>query len=102
RRHTRSTRDWSSDVCSSDLPAPWCRDTPGHPTAVADAPMARPVRLVGSAEVSRVRPDRYGEGRKAVRVEVDHSVGPFDQSSHDRSEARRVGKGGEFAWAEGQ
>src|SRR5438105_14692113 len=21
RRHTRSTRDWSSDVCSSDLPA---------------------------------------------------------------------------------
>src|SRR5207247_7148641 len=26
RRHTRSTRDWSSDVCSSDLPrpSPWC------------------------------------------------------------------------------
>src|SRR5699024_11322249 len=22
RRHTRSKRDWSSDVCSSDLPAP--------------------------------------------------------------------------------
>src|SRR5207247_4267197 len=22
RRHTRSTRDWSSDVCSSDLPRP--------------------------------------------------------------------------------
>src|SRR2546421_2254237 len=22
RRHTRSVRDWSSDVCSSDLPAP--------------------------------------------------------------------------------
>src|SRR6266496_464752 len=22
RRHTRSLRDWSSDVCSSDLPAP--------------------------------------------------------------------------------
>src|SRR6266536_828388 len=27
RRHTRSTRDWSSDVCSSDL---------AHPTGVAD------------------------------------------------------------------
>src|SRR5438105_15920457 len=23
RRHTRSTRDWSSDVCSSDLTRPW-------------------------------------------------------------------------------
>src|SRR6266536_1111449 len=25
RRHTRSTRDWSSDVCSSDLPQPVAR-----------------------------------------------------------------------------
>src|SRR5699024_11966181 len=23
RRHTRSKRDWSSDVCSSDLPGQW-------------------------------------------------------------------------------
>src|SRR5699024_11525917 len=23
RRHTRSKRDWSSDVCSSDLPCTW-------------------------------------------------------------------------------
>src|SRR5699024_11577165 len=29
RRHTRSERDWSSDVCSSDLAA----DTAGHPHA---------------------------------------------------------------------
>src|SRR5207247_8012311 len=25
RRHTRSTRDWSSDVCSSDLPVSFMR-----------------------------------------------------------------------------
>src|SRR2546429_5914375 len=25
RRHTRCSRDWSSDVCSSDLFPPWCR-----------------------------------------------------------------------------
>src|SRR5207247_3204890 len=25
RRHTRSTRDWSSDVCSSDLRVRWAR-----------------------------------------------------------------------------
>src|SRR5699024_11733141 len=24
RRHTRSKRDWSSDVCSSDLAFQWC------------------------------------------------------------------------------
>src|SRR6266513_4925911 len=28
RRHTRSKRDWSSDVCSSDLIAPGLIDTP--------------------------------------------------------------------------
>src|SRR2546421_3200918 len=27
RRHTRSDRDWSSDVCSSDLGAPGARGT---------------------------------------------------------------------------
>src|SRR5690606_40986608 len=27
RRHTRFSRDWSSDVCSSDLPGRTCRDT---------------------------------------------------------------------------
>src|SRR2546421_5919678 len=31
RRHTRSDRDWSSDVCSSDL-------LPGSPPAVDDSP----------------------------------------------------------------
>src|SRR6266536_2977455 len=29
RRHTRSTRDWSSDVCSSDLRAPLGRGRRG-------------------------------------------------------------------------
>src|SRR5207247_7487853 len=35
RRHTRSTRDWSSDVCSSDLPAGRARETVApSPTSV--------------------------------------------------------------------
>src|SRR5690606_41189180 len=29
RRHTRFSRDWSSDVCSSDLARPW-RGRPAH------------------------------------------------------------------------
>src|SRR5207247_3880652 len=31
RRHTRSTRDWSSDVCSSDLDSPQEKDRKGSP-----------------------------------------------------------------------
>src|SRR2546422_10337597 len=34
RRHTRCSRDWSSDVCSSDLPLPG----PGDPTARGRTP----------------------------------------------------------------
>src|SRR6266849_7396093 len=36
RRHTISTRDWSSDVCSSDLPRR-SRGGPWHPAARAAA-----------------------------------------------------------------
>src|SRR5207247_5850605 len=36
RRHTRSTRDWSSDVCSSDLGGRCCR-APHIATSAADA-----------------------------------------------------------------
>src|SRR5271163_5295919 len=33
RRHTRSDRDWSSDVCSSDLAQPGAVGLVGEPTA---------------------------------------------------------------------
>src|SRR6266576_3481833 len=49
RRHTRSLRDWSSDVCSSDLDSP-----------------AR--RRVPQARVSQPRPDPYCEDRGRVAV----------------------------------
>src|SRR5699024_11950672 len=39
RRHTRSKRDWSSDVCSSDLRCPW----PNGPTDSA-APCSSGIR----------------------------------------------------------
>src|SRR5690606_40647478 len=38
RRHTRFSRDWSSDVCSSDLPAP---ATDGTPAGRVTGPAAR-------------------------------------------------------------
>src|SRR5438105_15015861 len=63
RRHTRSTRDWSSDVCSSDLPK---RDRPAHAiTLCADLPILGNRRLL---------------------------VQPPDERLRIRSEERRVGK----------
>src|SRR5215510_15491536 len=40
RRHTRWPRDWSSDVCSSDLALPPPRQAAQHPFALA--PFAEP------------------------------------------------------------
>src|SRR5438067_2648221 len=52
RRHTRSKRDWSSDVCSSDLPAP--EDT-GHD----HEPGGRP------ASIRLLHPERDGTRRSS-------------------------------------
>src|SRR3989440_1773306 len=51
RRHTRSDRDWSSDVCSSDLVA-------ALPEAAAPAPAARTVYLV----------DKPGAAQSVIRI----------------------------------
>src|SRR5207247_2806508 len=40
RRHTRSTRDWSSDVCSSDLPTFCLR---ARPCSTAPDPESPPI-----------------------------------------------------------
>src|SRR5438105_8366253 len=61
RRHTRSTRDWSSDVCSSDIPFYWmlvtsfkqnrdlyvgASDTSHIPWIFNDAPTLEHVKLL--------------------------------------------------------
>src|SRR5437868_11313362 len=95
RRHTRSKRGWSSDVCSSDL---------RH--------RQRPDSLTGRV-VKSVR-DRGGGGdvggfRDAARIggrvrsdlfeDVHVDLGCFERSRHlVRSEERRVGKEGSLRW----
>src|SRR5207245_6011693 len=82
RRHTRCYRDWSSDVCSSDLaggvtlsarcPAPGC-----PATAMAkrdDRPDAR-LRAAGRAVRDRQRPRSEQIGRASCRERVEVSVG---------------------------
>src|SRR5207245_8683079 len=73
RRHTRCYRDWSSDVCSSDLTAFWrthpqCRRPPV-------CPHARARRAVPPAAPPRALP-----------------VPPARRAAARRSEERRVGK----------
>src|SRR5438445_13065566 len=71
RRHTRYWRDWSSDVCSSDLPSRFAFDC---------------VTLYRHGDVVDV--NREGEMFATARRQVT------GQSFSGRSEERRVGKEG--------
>src|SRR5206468_8374022 len=76
RRHTRSDRDWSSDVCSSDLER--------HPR-VTDLLALSPLRIVATTQGGvLVSPDG---GRTWSQGQLDGEVRALV-----RSEERRVGK----------
>src|SRR5690606_39538135 len=83
RRHTRFSRDWSSDVCSSDLGGggpPMLRIW-GWRGAASSAATARSGRVLAG--------DRH-QGR-AQQLFVEH-VALLEDLEHGRSEERRVGK----------
>src|SRR5207245_8267425 len=72
RRHTTCYRDWSSDVCSSDLllgrnveEAPWCGD-PGRARAIAQRARSEG-HVLGNHTYSHLRPDRWREFAADVR-----------------------------------
>src|SRR5207249_9164544 len=88
RRHTRSKRDWSSDVCSSDLVAKLA--TPFTAASVVVPPSVLPPGLVPSATVTL--PVKLGTGFPAASSAVTWTAGL-------RSEERRVGKEGRSRWA---
>src|SRR5699024_12005783 len=77
RRHTRSKRDWSSDVCSSDL-----------------------VDRVFTAQISAEdRARRIRGWNKAVRCAYGWAR---DEEEDVRSEERRVGKECGYRWSQGR
>src|SRR5690606_41157503 len=92
RRHTSFSRDWSSDVCSSDLGGDGFR----HVTSLFDAAIcnghdAMFVRHGGALHDGRQLRDAYA-GHDARRAD-----GPWsdpDLDSIGRSEERRVGEAG--------
>src|SRR5699024_12060382 len=95
RRHTRSKRDWSSDVCSSDLPS-W------NPSVVETLNL-------GFHE-------GQDNGRESLPASYRHPTQPVTSISNlqnltglkrfmaartgggERSEERRVGKGRGYEW----
>src|SRR5438874_13716598 len=86
RRHTRSLRDWSSDVCSSDLESGNVQSDRGPDDLV-------PHGLYGIRE----RVQRGGDGaRGGVAVEDAHQHQGHGQE--ERSEERRVGKECRTRW----
>src|SRR5699024_12164163 len=93
RRHTRSKRDWSSDVCSSDLNTA-VRDVF---TQVKNPPKPVSTRLVrGSNPLGGT----LFKGRALPSLGVRPRTA--DICGNSRSEERRVGKEGRSAWAEVQ
>src|SRR5207248_8339825 len=98
RRHTRSYGDWSSDVCSSDLPPAdrvvgvgdlsrrWALGTDVVPREVV-------VRIAGGA---------VGAAKVAVAAAVEGTTGMAVvvlAAIRERSEERRVGKERRGRWA---
>src|SRR5438067_13114048 len=82
RRHTRSKRDWSSDVCSSDLRAGRIVDDLGDPhIGVDDDDVAR------------------GDGHAVCAVDLADEARAVRLVAGVRSEERRVGKECRSRWS---
>src|SRR5207247_8439912 len=90
RRHTRSTRDWSSDVCSSDLEVELSREP--RPGRVLPGPLASTTGKSTSGW-NRKRSPRRAHSDSRARVVHASAASPWV-----RSEERRVGEGGGARW----
>src|SRR5206468_8924026 len=84
RRHTRSDRDWSSDVCSSDLG--------DEPSSDHDSGDGSSTELVAGISPSCIR-DTLAHWADITGIRLDRLVyTSYREVVSDRSEERRVGK----------
>src|SRR3989449_2015449 len=88
RRHTRCSRDWSSDVCSSDL-----EDLAGLPVQVEYASEFRYRRLLALPGTLTIAISQSGE--TADTLEAMRAA----RAAGSRSEERRVGKECRSRWS---
>src|SRR5205809_4210709 len=84
RRHTRCSRDWSSDVCSSDLEAA--------------SIVSQPTLVVGSQDGSRFVKATARQNVAEGYLLAHRHPEPAQLRGHIRSEERRVGKECEMRW----
>src|SRR2546430_10461752 len=87
RRHTRFDCDWSSDVCSSDLPGD--QDGDGLPDELEKS---------AKNKTDPAKADSDGDGLKDGDEDKNHN-GMVDAGETDRSEERRVGKECRSRWS---
>src|SRR5690606_40649365 len=98
RRHTRFSRDWSSDVCSSDL------EKVQEKANATQQRMQKPSRKTEPREQD---PAVEAIWRLQKRFPLAFPVSPAPKvplkegilQDAERSEERRVGKGGGYRWA---
>src|SRR5690606_39902598 len=86
RRHTRFSRDWSSDVCSSDLTAAIADHVRERDRTCIEPSCSTPAR---SCELDHIHEWQHGGTTSAT------NLGPLCTR---RSEERRVGKEGRCRW----
>src|SRR5690606_40910003 len=86
RRHTRFSRDWSSDVCSSDLHPGDRRLGAGGGQVRLGVQLARGLDALGPGLLADLTGEKQGIGGQA------------DGGGEDRSEERRVGKERRGRW----
>src|SRR5690606_41050665 len=94
RRHTRFSRDWSSDVCSSDLPM--------HHLVIGEGQIGRAIidrALAEGDSVTVLRRSAAAPEPGARRVTGDLLDPAVLREA--RSEERRVGKAGRTRWSPG-
>src|SRR5699024_11850524 len=86
RRHTRSKRDWSSDVCSSDLPIP-------GPVFRAMGITTDAIRKIVDfkTDITREAMEYITRWPPADTSRIENATG-LQFRSGERSEERRVGK----------
>src|SRR5699024_12190775 len=95
RRHTRSKRDWSSDVCSSDL------HDKGVATYIAGNSGAAPDRTLENeyTDILNIGKIFHVEDKAEALVE-EMKAAVADTLAAVRSEERRVGKDGRWRWGQ--
>src|SRR5690606_40094690 len=92
RRHTRFSRDWSSDVCSSDLKILFYAASRGHHADIGGTAPGSMTPLATTVDEEGVLFDNFRLVERGRFREADlHRL---------RSEERRVGKECRSRWAE--